>query len=214
MHPMHVMRRTVDRLLAEGSGPRTEEFVQEVCLPLDGDGDGTVPTPPVPPILDFGPDTWTHVSGTFGTVDDRGRTALVVGEGTDDESTWPTFTAPLPITAGSDWRIVLWATGEINDEWSAMIVEEAGGMDLHTTLAHGIYEGTIRSGTVVALNTEAWSPSLVEFSASHTGGTTTVAIHGVAVASGAGVAASGVGTVTVKVPPRVAIFALAIYDYV
>lgn len=211
---LHALRRTVDRLKAEASDPRTDEFVQEVNLPIDGDGDGAEVTPPVPPILDFGPDTWTHTGGTYGTVDDRGRTALVVGEGTDDEATWATFTADLPITAGSDWRIVLWATGEINDEWSAMLVEESGGMDMHTTLAHGIYEGTIRSGSVSALNTEAWSPSLVEYVAAYTGGTTTISIYGVAVASGSGVAASGAGSVTVKVPPGAAIFALAIYDYV
>jgi len=211
---LHALRRTVDRLKAEASDPRTDEFVQEVNLPIDGDGDDIDPPPPVPPILDFGPDTWTHTGGTYGTIDDRGRTALVVGEGTRDEATWATFTADLPITAGSDWRIVLWATGEINDEWSAMLVEESGGMDMHTTLAHGIYEGTIRSGSVSALNTEAWSPSLVEYVAAYTGGTTTISIYGVAVASGSGVAASGAGSVTVKVPPGAAIFALAIYDYV
>lgn len=216
---LHALRRTVDRLKAEASDPRTDEFVQEVNLPIDGDGDDT--PWPVPPILDFGPDTWTHTGGTYGTIDDRGRRALVVGEGTRDEATWATFTADLPITAGSDWRIVLLATGEINDKWSAMLVEESGGMDMHTTRAiamrsgsGGIYEGTIRSGSVWALNTEAWSPSLVEYVAAYTGGTTTISIYGVAVASGSGVAASGAGSVTVKVPPGAAIFALAIYDYV
>ena len=47
---LHALRRTVDRLKAEASDPRTDEFVQEVNLPIDGDGDGAEVTPPVPPI--------------------------------------------------------------------------------------------------------------------------------------------------------------------
>lgn len=205
------MRRTVDVLKAEVFAPAGDEFVQEVLLQIESDTHITPPEP-ILPLLEFGPETWTHVSGTFGTVDDRGRTALVVGEGTTDPATWATFTAPLAITAGSDWTIRLWATGEINDRHAATIVDEAGGMDLRTTQSHGIYEGTIRSSTVVGLNLEAWSPSIVDYTIRHTGGVTSIYVAGVLAASGAGLAASGAGTVTVVVPPGAAIFALHIYD--
>lgn len=209
----HQMRGAVDVLLAEAYDAPPDEFVQEVVL-----GIGQVlivPEPPEPPILTFSSSTWTLIQGTYGTVDDRGRTALAVGEGDPSPGSWTKFTAPTAITASSDWTIVLLATGEINDDYGAIIVEETGGggLELEVSEAVGIDEGDIISGTVTAPNANAFSPALTSYRIVHEAGVTSIYIDSVLWGTGAGVGASGASTITVTLPPGVAIFELLIYDY-
>lgn len=217
MNPLAAVKQArdmVDLLLAEGYDADTDVFVQEVILPTLG----TIPTDPPeidPPILTFDPLEWTLVNGTYGTVDNRGRTALAVGEGDPIPSAWTTFTSPIDLDAASDWTLVVQSTGEINANESAVILEETGGggMDMRVTQSFGLDEGDIRSATVWAPNTMAFSPTITTYVIVHEAGTTTIQIYGSIVTSGAGVAASGAGEVTLIIPPEVAIFGLWIYDF-
>lgn len=214
MNPLGALKelqRDVTLLQASGMASPDLEFVQEVVLPLLGSAVGPEPEPLDPPVLTFDADTWTLVSGSYYTVDNRGRPAEAVG----NELTGAVFTAPIVLPADSDWTISLRSTGEINEQYSAVIVEETGGggAELETVRSLGLYAGQIRSGPVGAGNTMAWSPTATTYQIVHEAGVTSIYIYGALVASGAGLAASGSGEITLTIPPDVVVFGLWIYDY-
>lgn len=211
---MRQLRVITGALMAEAFDAPPDEFVQEVVLST-GSGELIVVEPAEPPILTFGPEVWTLINGTYTTTDDRGRTALAVGQGDPSPGSWTKFSAPCVITASSDWTVVVTATGEINDDYTATIVEEngGGGIELKVTEAVGLDEGDIISGSAVAPNAQAFSPAITTYRAVHEAGATAVQIGSTTWGTGSGTGATGAGTVIVTLPPDVALFGLWIYDY-
>lgn len=223
MNPVDVLADlgdTVARLAREGLAGPEEDFVTEALLPLPEltvvpDPD---PEPPAEPILVFGPDNWTHVSGDWSTVDSRGREAVVVGEGM-----WPfntVFTAPCPIDPGSDWTLVVRTTGEVNEHDPGLDLVTEGhwsdGINMRFSQAYGLGLGRMFSGSTWIANTQAWDPNRTTYVAIQEAGVRTVRVRGISgnfEVTGAGDGALGTGTLTITLPFRVPIFALHVYDF-